>query len=318
MTEKKASGKLRWLPLDNAAKIYPAARRRNWSNVFRLSATLKEPVDEAVLEKALAVTVRRFPSISVRLRRGAFWYYLQELRQPPVIRQESNQPLTRMTKDEMRQCALRVIVYDKRIAVEFFHSLTDGTGALIFLKSLVAEYLEQKHGIQIPAQCGILDRQEAPRPEEWEDSFQKYAGPVQASRKENTAWNLTGVPEPEGFLHQTCLQIPVQQALEKARGYGVSLTAFLCSAMLMALQNLQAEKVPKVSRRKPLKVLIPVNLRQLFPSCTLRNFAMYTTPELLPKLGSYDFEEICRLVKHHMGKEITPKRMGMVFDFVAL
>ena len=61
---------LRWMRLDNAAKIYPAAKRRNWNNFFRLSATLTEPVDVAVLRSALDVTVRRFPSMAVRLRRG--------------------------------------------------------------------------------------------------------------------------------------------------------------------------------------------------------------------------------------------------------
>ena len=39
--------------LDNAAKIYPAAKRRNWNNFFRISATLAEPVDRAVLAAAL-------------------------------------------------------------------------------------------------------------------------------------------------------------------------------------------------------------------------------------------------------------------------
>lgn len=75
--------KLRWLRLDNAAKIYPAARRRNWNNFFRLSATLDEAVDREVLQSALDVTVRRFPSIAVRLRRGAFWYYLEQLQKAP-------------------------------------------------------------------------------------------------------------------------------------------------------------------------------------------------------------------------------------------
>jgi hypothetical protein len=63
-----------------------------------------------------------------------------------------------MSKEEMRKCAFRVIVYHNRIAVEFFHSLTDGTGALIFLKNLVAEYLEQKYNIDIPFEDGIIDR----------------------------------------------------------------------------------------------------------------------------------------------------------------
>ena len=57
--------KLRWLRLDNAAKIYPAARSQRWSNVFRLSATLHDTVDVAVMQAALDVTVRRFPSIAL-------------------------------------------------------------------------------------------------------------------------------------------------------------------------------------------------------------------------------------------------------------
>lgn len=303
--------KLRWLRLDNAAKIYPAARRQNWSNVFRMSATLKEPVDKDILQSALDVTVRRFPSIAARLRRGVFWYYLQQLDHAPKIKEESSYPLTRMSRDEIRRCAFRVIVYDKRIAVELFHSLTDGTGALVFLKSLVAEYLQQKYHVHIPAEHGVLGRLEAPSEAELEDSFQKYGGDVNASRKENTAWQVSGTPEEDGFLHVTCFQLPVEEALKKAHEYGVSLTVFLSAAMMMALQTLQEERVPRRKKRKPIKLLIPVNLRSLFPSKTLRNFAMYTTPELLPALGHYEFEEILRIVQHQMGAQITPKQMSM-------
>lgn len=57
-------------------------------------------------------------------------------------------------------------------------------------------------------------------------------------------------------------------------------------------------------------MLIPVNLRSLFPSRTLRNFALYTTPEMDPRLGRYAFPEICRIVKHKMGMEIDPKYMS--------
>lgn len=303
--------KLRWLRLDNAAKIYPAARTQNWSNVFRLSATLKEPVDMEVLRTALDVTVRRFPSIAVRLRRGVFWYYLQQLSEVPDIREESSYPLTKMSREEINRCAFRVIVYNRRIAVELFHSLTDGNGALIFLKSLVAEYLEQKHGVHIPAEHGVLGRLEEPSEAEMEDSFLKYAGSVSASRQERTAWRLTGTPEVSGFLHLTCFEISAKDVLAKAHEYGVSLTTFLCAATMMAMQNLQKDSVPNPKKRKPLKVLIPVNLRKLFPSRTLRNFALYTTPEILPQLGEYTFEEICQAIRHRMGMDINPKQMSM-------
>ena len=299
-----------WLPLDNAAKIYPAARRKNWSNVYRLSATLTEPVDPKLLQSALDVTVKRFPSIAVRLRRGVFWYYLQQLPHPPSLCPEYSYPLTWMDKEELRRCAFRVIAQDNRIAVELFHSLTDGNGGLIFLKTLVAEYLEQKYGICVPAEAGVLDRREKPKQEELEDSFPKYAGTVQASRQERTAWHLSGIPEPDGFLHVTCFRLPVSAVREKAKQYDASVTAFLTAAMMQALQQWQAALYPQ-NRRKPVKVLIPVNLRKLFPSQTLRNFAMYTTPEILPRLGQYSFQEICRVVKVKMAEDITPKKMSM-------
>lgn len=304
--------KLRWLRLDNAAKIYPAARNQNWSNVFRLSATLNEPIDREVMQSALDVTVRRFPSIAARLRRGIFWYYLQQLEQAPVIRDEVSYPLTKMSRNEARRCALRVIVYKNRLAVEFFHSLTDGTGGLIFLKTLTAEYLQQKYGISIPAENGVLGRLEEPSEQELEDSFQKYVGPVNASRKGDDAWHLTGTPEPDGFLNLTCFALSAPEVLEKAHQYGVTATAFLCAVLMQALQQMQKMQVPNIRRRKAIKVQIPINLRKIFPSRSVRNFALYTTPQIDPRLGEYDFADICKTVHHWMGLEITPRKMAMM------
>lgn len=302
--------KLRWMPLDNAAKIYPAARSHNWTNAFRLSATLKEEVDTKVLQSALDVTIRRFPSLGTRLRKGLFWYYLQQVSHAPAIRQEMSYPLTRMTRKDLRDCALRVIVYHNRIAVEFFHSLTDGNGGVIFLKALVAEYLQQKYHLVIPAEQGVVGRLEEPSPEELEDSFLKYAGPVSASRRENNAWHLKGTPEPDGFLNVTCFRLPVAQVLEQAHHYCVSMTTFLSAALMQAILNLQAQQIPNRRYRKYVRLLIPVNLRRLFPSKSMRNFALYTTPEVDPKLGDYSFEELCQIIQHRMALDVTPKQMS--------
>ena len=302
--------KIRWLRLDNAAKIYPAARRNNWSNIFRISMTLTERIDKIVMQQALDVTVRRFPSIAARLRRGVFWYYLQPVERAPRLREEGAYPLTRMSREEMRRCAFRVIVYENRVAVEMFHSLTDGTGALVFLKSLVAEYLLQKHGVRVSATQGVVGRLEEPSAAELEDSFQKYGGTVMASRRSNDAWRFQGTPETDGFVNLTCFRLSAGAVYQKAKAEGVSVTTYLCACLMMALQHLQQEWVPNQMRRKSIKVLMPVNLRNLFPSSTLRNFAMYTTPEILPRLGEYSFREICQLVKHRMGLDITPKHMS--------
>ena len=302
--------RLRWLPLDNSAKIYPPARSQDWSNVFRVSATLTESVDKDILHSALDVTVRRFPSIAVRLRRGFFWYYLQQITGVPEIREESSYPLTQMTNSEMRKCAFRVIVYGRRVALEIFHSITDGNGALVFLKSLMAEYIHQKYGEYVPAEQGVLGRLEEPSEAELEDSYGKYSGKTPASLRASNAWRPDGTPESRGFSHLTCFTLPVKPVLDKAHEYGASLTGFLASVMMMALQNMQEEKVAYAKRRKPIKVFIPVNLRGIFESRSLRNFVLYTVPEITPKLGRYEFAEICEIVKHQMALEITQKNMS--------
>ena len=304
---------LRWMRLDNAAKIYPAAKRRNWNNFFRISATLTEPIDTGVLASALDVTARRFPSIAVRLRRGAFWYYLEEIPKTPSIQPEKSCPLAHAPFHEVRQCAFRVLVYKNRVAVEFFHALTDGTGALVFVKTLLAEYLSEKYGLSVPAEKGVLGRLEEPSPEELEDSFARYAGDVTASRAESTAYHLSGTPERDGYKNLVTMMIPAEKLRACAKEHGVSVTGLLCAAMMQAIGELQAEKVPNVRHRKPVKVLIPVNLRNLFPSRSLRNFASYITPEIDPRMGDCSFSELCSLVHHKMGLENNRRTMRAKF-----
>ena len=304
---------LRWMRLDNAAKIYPAAKRRNWNNFFRISATLTESIDTGVLASALDVTARRFPSIAVRLRRGVFWYYLEEIPKTPSIQPEKSCPLAHAPFHEVRQCAFRVLVYKNRVAVEFFHALTDGTGALVFVKTLLAEYLSEKYGLSVPAEKGVLGRLEEPSPEELEDSFARYAGDVTASRAESTAYHLSGTPERDGYKNLVTMMIPAEKLRACAKKHGVSVTELLCAAMMQAIGELQAEKVPNVRHRKPVKVLIPVNLRNLFPSRSLRNFASYITPEIDPRMGDCSFSELCSLVHHKMGLENNRRTMRAKF-----
>ncbi len=308
-TERKT---LSWVKLDNAAKIYPAVRRKNWSNVFRQSATFTEEIDKKALSSALKVVVKRFPTIAARLRKGAFWYYLQQIDTPPEIMDEYSHPLTFMSRKEMRKCAFRVIVYKNRIAVEFFHSLTDGTGALVFLKNLIAEYLEQKYNVSVPLEHGIVDRKQNPKEEELEDSFLKFSGNVPLTRKDTTAWHMSGEPELHGYLNLTCFKLPVSQVLDMAHKYNTTITVFLGAVMMKALANLQNEKTLSRKKQKPVKLLIPVNLRSLYPSSTLRNFAMFTIPEIDPRQGEFSIDEIIKVIYHKMGTEVTKKHMSGV------
>lgn len=302
--------KLRWMALDNAAKIFPAARTRNWSNVFRLAATMAEPVDMAALRVALDVTVRRFPSIAVRVKAGFFWYYLEELPKAPEILEEKPYPLSRMPFSDIRKCAFRVIVYQKRIAVEFFHSLTDGNGGLVFLKTLVAEYIYQKYGVKVPPENGVLDRLEEPDAAELEDSFFKYAGKYSLPRADSDAYSIRGAREVDGFRTNTTFILQAEQVRTLAKAQGVTVTAYLTAVLIEAVDRLQKEQVSNQAKHKPVKIFVPVNLRSIFPSKTLRNFILYATPGVETKYGDYTFPELCQSVQHQMKLQITPRRMA--------
>lgn len=304
---------LRWMRLDNAALIFPAALRRHWSNAYRISFTFHEPVDPALLQQALEQVAPRFPSVLVRLRRSAFWYYLEELPRPPRVEPDASRPLRGMTMRDVRRCAIRVLYYRDRMAVEFFHAVTDGTGAMVFTKTLAAAYLRLKHGLPIPASCGIKDLAEPPRASELADSFREHAGPHAAPRDDRRVFRLRGTPEPDRFLHVTLGILDSGELHERAKAQGVTVTAWLCALLLQSLLRLQAEKQPLRRRQKPVRVQIPVNLRRLYGGETMRNFVAVANIGVDPRLGDYAFEELVRIVHHQMQLSITPKNMAAIF-----
>ncbi len=304
-----AEHKRRWLPLDNAAKLYPAVRTKNWCNVFRLSVTLNEQIDPAVLQEALNVTIKRFPSIAMKLCRGFFWYYLEEITTAPEVILDHPYPCSKITSSDMKKCAFRVLYYEKRIAAEFFHSLTDGNGGLIFLKTLAAEYLTQKNHAEIAFGNGVLDRTEPPYDEELEDSFLKYNGCTASSRREATAYKISGTREKDDFHSVIIGIVNLSDALSVAKKYGVSLTAYLVSVMIFSIMQMQNDEVPNKKKQKPVKVLIPVNLRNYFESISIRNFVLYITPGIDANMGDFSFEEIVQSIHHQMKLQLTEKQM---------
>ena len=74
--EKKPA--LRWVRLDNAAKIVPSTTGGADTRVFRITCELKEDVDPDTLQSAVAVAARDFPHFGSVLKKGLFWYYLDQ------------------------------------------------------------------------------------------------------------------------------------------------------------------------------------------------------------------------------------------------
>ena len=295
-----------WYKLDLSANVYPTLQRKDFSSVYRISVTLKEEIQPELLQQALDMTLPRFPTFKVAMRRGLFWRYLEPNDRPgPFVQPDINNPCMPMRFRANNRYMIRVYYYHNRISLEAFHSLSDGNGALFLLRTLTAVYLRLL-GHEIPNGMGVLDINGEPDPGELEDSYMKYASSkIRPPRSQGRAYRVKGTPEPLYTLNVLCGILPVDQVLAVARSHKVSVTEYLNAVLLYAL--MQKQKMDGVWRERPLKLALPVNLRNLFPSITMRNFITMVYPSIDPRMGEYSFEDILKQVHHYMRYYINDK-----------
>ena len=82
----------RWRKLDNAAQAFPAAAGKKDSRVFRFYCVLKETVDADTLQRALDLTMEKYPLFRSVLRKGLFWFYMEPRELPALVREEDRPP----------------------------------------------------------------------------------------------------------------------------------------------------------------------------------------------------------------------------------
>ena len=302
----------KWYRLDTAALIFPAIARRDWSNAFRVSVTLTEPIDPDILQQAANDMRVRFPSFFVTLKKGFFWYYLEESDLPVKVQSDYAYPLTFMSSRELRRNCMRILWYKNRIAVECFHALSDGRGGSVFLLNLAAHYLGLRYGVKIPQEGPICDLTEPPPPEELEDSFLKNAAEVASVRETEQSYRLRGTRDPNGFKTLTTGVVDTQTLLDTAHRYHVTVTALLAAIMAECVIAMQHDRLPR-KRQRTVKITVPVDLRRLFGSSTLRNFSLVLNVGADPRCGDYRLEDLCRTIYHQLCAYATPQYMaGMI------
>lgn len=306
MNRKNTTNNSVWYKLDLSANVYPTLQRKDFSSVYRISVTLKEEINPILLQKAMDMTLPRFPTFKVALKTGLFWRYLETNNRPgPFVQPDISNPCMPMSFQANNRYLIRVYYYHKKISLEIFHSLSDGNGTLFLLRTLTAVYLRLK-GHEIPNGQGVLNIHEEPLPEELEDAYMKYASSkVRPPRSQEKAYRVRGTKEAFYTLNIICGVIPVDCILKVSRSYGASVTEYLNAVLLYSL--LRKQKEDRVFREKPVKLALPVNLRRFFPSNTLRNFISMVYPSIDPRMGDYTFEEILIQVHHYMRYYINNK-----------
>ena len=139
-----------WSKLDNAAKIFPSSIAKFNTQVFRISCELNEEVDETVLQQALDDTIKVFTVFRSVLKRGWFWYYFEDTDLSPKVRKEFKLPCAKIYESGYKGLLFEVTYFSRRINLEVFHALTDGTGAMHFLRMLVIKYVSKKYAVAEP------------------------------------------------------------------------------------------------------------------------------------------------------------------------
>lgn len=303
-----------WRKLDNAALAFPLVTGENDTRVFRFYCQLKEEVDSDILQQALDRTMEKYPLFQAVLRKGLFWFYLEHSHIRALVKPETEPPCSRLYIPDKKSLLFQVSYYKERINFEVFHALTDGTGAMHFLQELVQNYLILAHPKENFPEIG-RDKKTG-RGNIEEDSFsQYYSSDIPKNReKKKAAVKLKGEKLVHSDMHISEVVLSVKEVHQKARSYGVSITVLLTAVMLCSIR----EEIPKNQQKRPVTLMIPVNLRNYFPSQSMTNFfgwieVGYTFSD------TTTFEEVLSDVKRQFEQELEKDKIAMhMNDYVRI
>ena len=298
----------RWRKLDNAAKIFPATSGKQDTRVFRFSCELKEQIDEKLLQRALDRTMDVYPLFRSVMRKGLFWYYLENSDLRPIVERESKPPCSMIYIHDKKSLLFEVTYFNKSIHFEVFHALTDGTGATQFLKELVKNYLLLAHKENFTNEIPLLDETITHNDKE-DDSFSKYyseSGP-RKSREKILSYQIRGPRTEYGELQIVEGVVCSGKLLEKAREYQVSISVLLTAVFLCAIHR---EMGPR-QQRYPVVLMVPVNLRKYFPSASMLNFFSWINPGYLFTDEEDHFKEVLEQVKEYYEAELKKENIAV-------
>ena len=288
-----------WYPLDLSAIVYPTLQRKNFSSVFRLSMDLTEKINPEVMQQAIDLSLPRFPTYQVAMRKGLFWRYLEPNHRPgPFLEKDIRNFCMPMRFHGNHRYLLRFYYYENRISMESHHSLGDGNGAMCVLATIVATYLRLQ-GHTVSCNELVRDIHETPDPEELEDAYLRYSDQLyRPKRNTEKAYLVRGTREAFHTLNVIGGVMSASDLKKTASAYHATITEYLNAVLIYALLKKQDREFH--IKKRPVKIAMPVNLRRFFPSGTLRNFITMIYPSVDPRLGIYSFDEVVNHVHHYM------------------
>lgn len=289
----------RWHKLDNTANLFPVVANRRTTNVYRMTAILRDNVDPGLLQKALEQTLPYYAAFGVRLRHGLFWSYLEANDAVPVVRLEQDVPCRYLDPLETGRYLFRVLYFENRVHLETFHVLTDGTGAIRFLKAICYRYCQ----LAYPQQTDQEKRYGLEQAGNVEDCYLKFSRPAQKETyKEPSAFHIKGTRRLAGDVGVMTLLMPVDALKAACRAGDASIGEYLAALVLCGIREAH---MPAGGSAKPINLFVPVNLRRIFGGDTSLNFfsGMSISQKFGP--GPADFTAVLEQTKRQFHEKCT-------------
>ncbi|AEF86244.1 conserved hypothetical protein [Treponema primitia ZAS-2] len=295
-----------WSRLDNAAKIFPPSTTKDDTKVFRFCCELREAVDAETLQRALNASLGEYPFYRFVIRRGFFWYYFEKSDIQPVVREEYKPPCAPLYDVNRKNLLFELSYYRKRINLEIYHALSDGVGALQFLKTIVYHYLTEKYPHRIDKNIH-LENDDASDEQKSLDAFDKYYSKKRAPRIPSLprAYRIRGERFPESRIGIIEGHVSVSAMIQKAHEHQTTVSEFLVSLLICSIH----EGMKIRDEDKPVSVTIPVDLRKYFATPTARNFFGAINVSHNFSTQGKTLEDVAERVKLSFKTELTPERI---------
>lgn len=341
-----------WVRLDNASNIFLAAMSTIDTKVFRLSGELRDEIDPGLLQQALEKVYAQYPLYHSVLRRGFFWYYLQRSNIHPQVVPDILKPCSPLYHFEEKELLFRVIYNGKRVHLELFHVLSDGTGALWFFEDLLKEYVllrypqarleyekynqtKRKRNLEDSYVTYFRDKKNHNFTEVAQSALHKFAmGSKRAAfkykrkvrsilsksarkkPKKRRVYQIKGEKTPDWRMKIIELEMPANKVLALAKEHGATLTIYLIALFFEAVRKASGG----FSNRETISISVPVNLRNFFPSNSARNF--FSTVRLrytYAKNSEPNLKKICstltKQLEYQTNKENLERRLERLIAF---
>lgn len=285
--------------LDDQAKLFSLSYNKKDTSIFRISATLTNNIDEKYLNQAVERTLKIFKDFKVKLKKNIFWNYLIENDNKIPLHNKIDYKFTKINTKENTEYLLKISYDNNLLVVDFFHLLTDGVGAKLFIQELLYNYLR------------LIDHKLKPQEKikvSRENSYTKnYTKQHNKAYTPPTSYQIQGKYIPNKNISFNDFYIDLEALKLLSQEKECTLSELIISFIIYSLYK------TNYNGNKPINVCIPINLRKYFDSNTISNFVSHSMLSILPS-NIESLDNMITIIKEEYQNKIDEQKIKDTFE----